>query len=140
MTDEPNNLSPGELQAYLDEALPADRMARIEQVLRDDEHLRQQVAGIITRRDAGVHSVGEIWRRHRLSCPTREQIGSFLLGALDDAHAEYIRFHLEVVGCRLCNANREDLQRQQEEAVEDASSRRSKIFHSTAGQLKQPRR
>ena len=133
-------LNPSDLQAYLDEALPADRMAKIEHALREDETLRQQLAGILTRRDAGVHSVGEIWRRQRLSCPTREEVGSFLLGVLDEAQAAYITFHLEVIGCRLCMANREDLQRQQAESAELASSRRNKIFHSTAGQLKSQRK
>jgi hypothetical protein len=133
-------IKPADLQAYLDEALPADRMAVIEQALRDDDDLRQQLAGILTRRDAGVHSVGEIWRRQRLSCPSREEIGSYLLGVLDDGHAGYIKFHLETIGCRLCEANREDLQRQQAESAETASSRRNKIFHSTAGQLKTQRK
>ena len=128
-------MTPGELQAYLDEALPPARMAEVEQALREDDQLRQELAAILTRRDAGVHSVGEIWRRQRLSCPPREQIGSFLLGVLDEETTDYLVFHLDTIGCRICNANREDLQRMQAEKSDDASSRRNKIFHSTAGQL-----
>ena len=69
-----------ELEAFLDEALPVERMAAIEDALRKSESLQQQLAAINGRRDAGVHSLGEIWRRHRLSCPSREQLGSYLLG------------------------------------------------------------
>ena len=69
-----------DLESYLDEALPPEQMARIEKAAREDCGLAGQLASIQARRDAGVHSLGDIWRRHRLSCPTREQLGSLLLG------------------------------------------------------------
>ena len=56
--------------------------------------------------------------RQRLSCPTRDQLGSHLLGALSAEQADYIQFHVETIGCRLCQANIEDLRRQQEETAE----------------------
>jgi hypothetical protein len=87
-------ITQSDLQAYLDEALSPAEMAAIEVELRAKPDLLKQLAAINGRRDAGVHSVGEIWRRQRLSCPTREQLGSYLLGALDQGHAEYIDFHL----------------------------------------------
>jgi hypothetical protein len=46
--------------------------------------LLRTLEAINGRRDAGVHSLGEIWRRNRVSCPTRQQLGSFLLGILSD--------------------------------------------------------
>src|SRR3990167_8202548 len=104
-------LSQAELEAYLDEALPVEAMASIERVLRGDPKLAQQLAGINARRDAGLHSLGEIWRRHRLSCPTRELLGSYLLGVLSKEAADYLGFHLEVMGCRVCRANLNDLQK-----------------------------
>ena len=73
-------LTDAELEAYLDEALTPDEMAAIEMELRSSSKLLKQLAQIHSRRDAGVHSLGEIWRRHRVSCPTREQMGSFLAG------------------------------------------------------------
>src|SRR5688572_32512175 len=125
-----------DLQAYLDEALlPAD-MAAIEADMRKKPELLQQLAAINARRDAGVHSVGEIWRRQRLSCPAREQLGSYLLGALDPAHAEYIDFHLQRIGCRYCQSNLDDLRRQQQETAEVIKTRRTKYFQSTAGHLR----
>ena len=75
----------GDLEAYLDEALPVEEMARIEKTLRDDPALTRQLAAVIARRDSGLVSLGEVWRRHRLSCPTRQELGSFLLGVLPDA-------------------------------------------------------
>jgi len=125
-----------ELEAYLDEALPVEQMARIEQALRGDPNLASQLAAINARRDAGVHSLGEIWRRHRLSCATREQWGSYLLGVLSKEAADYLTFHLEVVGCRVCQANLADLRKQQAESRHAAQTRRRKYFQSSAGYLR----
>jgi hypothetical protein len=128
-------LTDSDLEAYLDEALAPSDMAMVEAELRQSPRLLKRLAQIHSRRDAGVHSLGEIWRRHRLSCPTREQMGSFLLGVLGDEQADYVRFHLEVVGCRLCHANLEDLRQRQAESNESAVVRRKKYFDSSAGYL-----
>ncbi|MBC8355752.1 MAG: hypothetical protein H8E66_27565 [Planctomycetes bacterium] len=125
-----------ELEAYLDEALSPDEMATIESELRADPELGERLAVINGRRDAGIHTIGEIWRRHRLSCPNREQLGSYLLEALDQEQSAYCRFHIEEVGCRFCNANLHDLRMQQEEADDVAASRRTKYFQSSAGYLR----
>lgn len=125
-----------DLTAYLDEALAPEQMAAIEGELRKKPELLKQLAAINARRDAGVHSVGEIWRRQRLSCPTRDQLGSHLLGALGKEQADYIQFHIETIGCRFCQANLEDLRRQQEETAEAVKTRRTKYFQSTAGHLR----
>jgi hypothetical protein len=124
-----------ELEAYLDEALSPDEMSAVETALRGNGELAQRLAKINGRRDAGVHSIGEIWRRHRISCPTREQLGSYLLEALDKEQTDYLRFHIEQVGCRFCSANIEDLKMQQEESSEAKTSRRAKYFQSSAGYL-----
>lgn len=125
-----------ELEAFLDEALSPEEMARLEMALRSQPKLARALAEVRSRRDAGVHSLGEIWRRNRLSCPTRETLGSFLLGALDREHSDYIRFHLETVGCRCCQANLQDLQRQQQETAANSARRRSRYFQSSAGYLR----
>jgi hypothetical protein len=131
-----HRLTNADLEAYLDEGLTAEEMAQIEQEVRARPELLKRLAAIHGRRDAGVHSVGEIWRRQRLSCPPREQLGSFLLGALDEHHMAYVEFHLKTIGCRYCNSNLDDLRRQQEETVEVIECRRSKYFQSTAGHLR----
>jgi hypothetical protein len=128
-------LRQSDLEAYLDEALPSAQMAEVELALRRDPQLTSRLAMINSRRDAGIHTLGEIWRRNRLTCPTREQLGSFLLGVLADDLAGYIRFHLEDVGCRICLANRADLEAQQHESVA-AKTRRRRYFQSSAGLLR----
>ena len=129
-------LQDADLELYLDEALPAEEMARIEQALRSDRPLAERLAAINARRDGGLHSLGEIWRRHRLSCPTRQQLGSYLLGTISQEWDRYIAFHLETVGCRYCQANLADLKRQQAESSEVVQSRRRKYFQSSAGYLR----
>ena len=124
-----------DLRAYLAEHLPAARMAVIEQLLRDSEPLRRQLATIARDHDHGGYSVGEVWRRGRLSCPTRGQLGAYLLQALGDGPREYIDFHLQTVGCRVCNANLADLQQASASAPEK-QRRRRKYFESSAGYLR----
>ena len=128
-------MTDSDLEAYLDEALPAAEMAVIELALRQDRALLGRLSSINARRDTGLHSLGEVWRRARLTCPTREQLGGMLLGVLDDGHAGYIKFHVEVVGCRYCQANLADLEEQQSGAAEASTKRRRKYFQSSAGYL-----
>ncbi|HEV3344286.1 MAG TPA: hypothetical protein VG125_28175 [Pirellulales bacterium] len=127
-----------ELEAYLDEALPGEAMARIEAAVRKSEELARRLAGIHLQRDGGSHSLGDIWRRHRLTCPTRNELGSYLLGVLPEAQAAYVRFHVEEAGCRWCQANYDDLHRQRAEAVDAGHHRRRKYFESSAGLLRRP--
>lgn len=129
------NFSDAELEAYLDEGLPAESMARIEDAMRQDPALARRLSGINARRDSGIHSLGEVWRRHRLTCATRAELGSLLLGVLPDEHRAYLEFHLRTAGCRYCQANLEDLQVQQAEASDHAARRRKKYFQSSAGYL-----
>ena len=132
----PHRFSVIDLERFLDENLPHDRMAEIEAALRDDSELADQVAAVVGRMDAGVHSLGAIWRSHRLSCPTREQLGSFLLNVLDEDETGYVRFHLESVGCRFCAASLDDLREQHETtSAQVADTRRRKYFQSSAGYL-----
>jgi hypothetical protein len=125
-----------ELEAYLDEALAPEEMAAIERELRGQPQLLRQLSLINARRDAGVHTLGEIWRRHRISCPTREQLGSHLLGTLSTEIGDYVAFHVEVIGCRFCLANLGDMRRQQAERSDAVVTRRSRYFQSSAGYLR----
>jgi hypothetical protein len=134
----PQRINRSQLEAYLEEALPAEEMARIEKAIRKDPELIRRLAHLNAQRDAGVHSLGEIWRRHRFTCATREQLGSYLLETLDPEAAKYVRFHLEVVGCRYCRANLTDLEKRQAEAQETVQRRHRKYFQSSAGYLRKP--
>ncbi|WP_417748971.1 hypothetical protein [Rosistilla oblonga] len=125
-----------DLQAFLDESLPAAQMAEIEAELRDDTDLHQRLATLRGQQDAGLHGLGAIWRRHRVSCLSREELGQFLLGVMDEQAAEYVRFHVQRIGCRYCEANLEDLQGQQREAATQTATRRRKYFQTSVGHLK----
>ena len=127
-----------ELAAWLDEMLPADRMAELEKDLRTDTQLGNRLAKQIAQRDQGGHSVGEIWQRNRLSCPSRSELGGYLLGTLEPDAARYIEFHLTTVGCRLCMANLNDLE-QHANSDEETPARRRKFFESSAGMLRESR-
>jgi hypothetical protein len=123
-----------QLLGYVDEILPVEMMTAIEAELRQSDSLRRQVAQLIRRRDAGEHSVGQIWQRLRLSCPSRAELGSYLLGALADEELDYVEFHLQTVGCRFCAANLEDL-RETSQTPGHSQKRRQRFFQSSAGFL-----
>jgi hypothetical protein len=129
--------SDAELLAFLEEGLPASQMAALESRLRQDASLLQRLAELRTMRDVGLHSIGGIWRSHRLSCPTRQQLSNFLMDVLDRAEADYLRFHIERIGCRFCQASLDDLRQRAEEASREPSRRRSqKYFQTSVGRLR----
>lgn len=124
------------LEAYLDDALDEAQTAEVEQALRSSADLRQLLRTLLHQRDRGEHSVGAIWRRQRLTCPTREELGSYLLEVLEAGQQDYIAFHLQTIGCAFCRANLEDLQRLQEENPAPAKERRQRYFESSVGYLR----
>ncbi len=124
-----------QLIGYLDDALSEIETAQVEQALRESEALRKALCALMQERDRGEHSIGAIWRRERLTCPSREQLGSYLLQVLDTGLQEYIDFHLRTVGCAYCLANLADLQRLQQEPAPKARERRRRFFESSAGFL-----
>jgi len=128
-----------EILAFLDEQLSEARMARLERVLRQNPTVRERMTRLVANREAGWPSIGEIWRRHRLSCPSRSQLGSYLLKVLQPEYQDYIRFHIETVGCRYCAANLHDLERSMAEPSE-RDRRRQKYFQSSAGYLSHAKR
>lgn len=123
-----------ELVAFLDEALSDQRATMLESALRDDDQLRERLVMVRGRETAGLHTLGAIWRRSRLSCPSREELGQYVLQTLADEQADYIGFHLETAECRYCEANLADLQSSAEK--QDTSQRRRKYFQTSAGYLK----
>ena len=124
-----------QLHAYLDDALSEIESARVERTLRESETLQNRLRLVMQERDRGEHSIGAIWRRQRLTCPTREQLGSYLLDVLDEEPGDYIRFHLDTVGCPFCVANLADLQALQQEPATSARERRQRYVQSSAGYL-----
>ncbi len=126
-----------EWEAYLDEALPPEEMAELERLLREEPQAREVVGEILALCNRGVLSVAAVWRAHRISCPTRDELGCYLLGLLDEEVARYIECHLQVVGCRFCLSNLEDLRRREHEDPKEYVRRRKRYFESASHLLEQ---
>lgn len=124
------------LQSYIDDALADEETAQVERALRESESLRRLLKSIMQERDRGEHSLGAIWRRERLSCPSRELLGSYLLQVLDEGLQDYIDFHLRTIACPFCTANMADLQTLQREPEPKIKARHRRFFESSAGYLK----
>src|SRR5215468_4901430 len=129
------NITREHLHAYLDDALGDTETAQVEKALRESEALRRLLRVVMQERDRGEHSIGAVWRRQRLTCPSREQLGSYLLQVLDTDEQQYIEFHLTTIGCPFCQANWADLQRLHQEPAPKAQDRRRRFFESSAGYL-----
>jgi len=97
------------LRAYVSDALPDAELLAVERSLRESAELRNLLKDVIEQEDRGEHTAGAIWRRERVSCPSRDQLGGYLLEAVDTEQLEYIRFHIEEIGCPYCQANLDDL-------------------------------
>lgn len=129
---EPAPIDEPTLRDYLADLLAPEESARVEKALRDSAALRALLEDVRNdREDVQLHSLGAAWRRARLTCPTRQQLGSYLLDALDPALADYFRFHLEVVECPFCRANLADLKAQAAGAA-DSRGRQRRILKSSA--------
>lgn len=124
-----------ELEAYLDESLDSNRAAEIEATIKTDKELLRRLSMINGRRDAGIHTLGEIWRRNQIGVPTTEAMGNFLLGVLPQEEADYINFRMEHLKCPFTLAMFNDLQTQQSESAEMSKTRREKFYKTSAGLL-----
>ena len=111
-------------------------MAAVERELRQCPELLRQLAGILARRDSGVHTLAEIWRRNQIGVPTREELTLYLRGGLPPEQARYIEFRVQLK-CRWTAANLRDLQAGQREADRRAASRRRKFFESSVRHLQE---
>jgi hypothetical protein len=128
-----------QLYAYLDDALDDAETARIEKLIRGSAAIRTRLTEVRDERDRGEHSLGAVWRRERLSCPTREQLSGYLHEVLDAAHHAYVEFHLETVICPCCLANLDDL-REKQTASPTQSRRRRRYFEQSARLLNEARK
>jgi hypothetical protein len=131
------------LRNYLVDALSPEESARVEKALRDSAELRARLEEVRQNRaDGQLHTLGAIWNRARLTCPSRQQLGSYLLDALDPDLASYLTFHLEVVECPFCLANLADLKAQSQAAAltHASKSRQRRILQSSRHLLGEDKR
>ena len=130
---EPNLLIDDEtLRSYLADSLPAEEMARVEKSLRDSSELRAdwktsartKATRTSTRWERSGDEAGSPARR-------RQQLGSYLLDALDPELGDYLKFHLEVVECPFCQANLADLNAKATQPPATIKSRHNRILRSS---------
>jgi len=81
------------------------------------------------------HLLTDIWEYRRFSCPKRSTIGGYLLKTLEEPWQRYVDFHLNVLGCRFCRANLEDLEH---ETTDQTQQLHARIMESTVGFLHRP--
>ena len=107
---------------------------------RSLKQIRQNVAGRQVPGDpsseAFEHLLTDLWEVHRFSCPKRSTIGAYMLHTLDEDWHQYVDFHVNVLGCRFCRANLDDLQAQSAEGRHEQFQAR--IMESTVGFLHRP--
>jgi len=130
----PSAIDDAMLQGYLADQLPPEDTARIEKALRESAQLRSRLEDVRNDRgDIQLHTLGAIWHRARLTCPSRQQLGSYLLDALDPELGAYFQFHLDVVECPFCRANLADLeaQAQASTAAQASKTRQHRILRSS---------
>ena len=77
----------------------------------------------------------DAWEQQRLSCPKRSTLGRYLLGTLEEPWAGHVRFHVERLGCRFCEASLDDLRRQSRSDVPDQAAL-DRVLRSTVGFLR----
>jgi hypothetical protein len=131
------------LRDYLADALAPEQSARVEKALRDSAELRARLEDVRQNRtDGHLHTLGAIWNRSRLTCPSRQQLGSFLLDALNPELASYLTFHLEIIECPFCQANLDDLKLQSQTATSAhaSKSRQRRILQSSQHLLGEDKR
>lgn len=75
-----------------------------------------------------------VWEDQRPSCPKRTTLGKFSLDLLPADWEEFVRFHVEVLGCTFCAANLEELT--ESDTTDEADSFHKRLFSSTVGFLR----
>ncbi|HMP78491.1 MAG TPA: hypothetical protein PKD54_03470 [Pirellulaceae bacterium] len=128
-----NDFTEHELEAYLEETLDPARAAQLERAAAADPRLIQRLSYINSRRNAGVHTLGEIWRRNQIAVPSREAVSDWLDGRLNREEAEYLQFRLDILKCRYTQALVDDVRQERETAqVPGRRSRHNKLFQKGA--------
>ncbi len=122
-----------ELRAYIAEELAVGRSTLLEHQLATDERLRDRLRALLGESDSASLALRDVWRRGQLSCPSRSTWSDYLTGGLGDGLRQYLQFHLEEVGCRVCAANLADLQQR---GGTDADQRSRKFFETSVGRLR----
>ncbi len=78
-------------------------------------------------------SLTSVWEAMRPSCPKRTTLGKYTLGILPANWEDFVRFHVESLGCTYCLANLGELQLPAD--APEAAIQQQRMFNSTIGFL-----
>lgn len=121
-----------ELLAFLDERMEAAASRELERQLRTSVELQRRALRLIGERDSLGLSLGDVWRRHRVSCPGDALWQDYRNGVLSAGWNDYLEFHLRTIGCRTCQATLDSLA---ESSPEESRRLSRRVFTSTVGRL-----
>ena len=96
-------------------------------------HPRADALGDLPDADLGDALLNALWAENLFTCLKRSTLGSYALGVLEAEWADYVRFHLEVVGCECCAAHLADVTAPARGLSESV---KQQIFASSRGFLK----
>ncbi len=125
--------SDAELLSWVAESLDVQRSTAMESALRDSAELQQRLSELVVQHESGQLDLAEIWRRRRLTCPSRSTWSAWLVGRIGGEFREYLEFHLDQLGCRFCAANVADLQ---SSGDPESNQRVRKFFETSVGRLR----
>jgi RNA polymerase sigma factor (sigma-70 family) len=72
-----------------------------------------------------------LWEQHRPSCPKRSTLGKMLLGLVPPDWMDYVNFHVNILGCKACHANLQDMRHETQQRPARPLSNR--IMQSSIG-------
>lgn len=118
-----------ELLAWQEETLPVSRMRQMEAAFRNSPEFVERYRKLQEQLDQGGLTLGEVWRRHRIGCFSKEMLARHARGETSAGLSEQILFHLQTVECVWCQAVFETLN-------EDDLNRTQRVFQTSLGGLK----
>lgn len=93
------------IHAYIDGALSPEETEAFALKAQRDSELRGQIRTVQSEFDYHNHTVGSLWRRNQLTCPSDQDIVDYQRGELaiiNPEIADYVQFHLKSIRCIYC--------------------------------------
>jgi hypothetical protein len=129
-----HGFSDAQLLAYAEERLPMAATLQLEKSLESDEKLKTDLRRVCGQHLTGELSLATIWRDFQVGCLSQDQLAAYVGHQLGGALADYVRFHIDEVGCRICEARLDELARlAHNSSNEQVTPLASKCFNSSVG-------
>ena len=93
------------IHAYIDGALSPEEADAFTSMAYGDSELRGKIRTVQTEFDYHNHTVGSLWRRNQLTCPSDQEIVDYQRGELaiiNPKIVDYVQFHLNSIRCIYC--------------------------------------